>query len=159
MGKDGANKDGPEGSNQNDRDSPNIQDLIQGHLTALKELVREHNALGGSILKPIRLDFSEDGDKTPEDNRTKDKSEDDLQKPFKSVLKSPFTQRIVEFSGPKHRMPNNIKLYNGSTDPDDHINLFAGAANQFEWPMPVWCRMFQQTLDGPAQGWFSNQQP
>ncbi|GKB77213.1 reverse transcriptase domain-containing protein [Tanacetum coccineum] len=23
-----------------------------------------------------------------------------------------------------------------------------------EWPMPVWCRMFQQTLDGSARGWF-----
>ena len=22
------------------------------------------------------------------------------------------------------------------------------------WPMPVWCRMFQQTLDGSARGWY-----
>ena len=22
--------------------------------------------------------------------------------------------------------------------------------------MPVWCRMFQQTLDGPARGWFEH---
>nr|GEU41959.1 reverse transcriptase domain-containing protein [Tanacetum cinerariifolium] len=29
-----------------------------------------------------------------------------------------------------------------------------GAANQGEWQMPVWCRMFQQTLDGPTRGWF-----
>ncbi|GKB62501.1 hypothetical protein Tco_0918687 [Tanacetum coccineum] len=26
--------------------------------------------------------------------------------------------------------------------------------NQGEWPMPVWCRMFQQTLDGKARAWF-----
>nr|GEX44117.1 reverse transcriptase domain-containing protein [Tanacetum cinerariifolium] len=29
-----------------------------------------------------------------------------------------------------------------------------GAANKGEWEMPVWCRMFQQTLDGSARGWF-----
>ncbi|GJX62723.1 reverse transcriptase domain-containing protein [Tanacetum coccineum] len=51
-------------------------------------------------------------------------------------------------------MPTNIALYNGSTDPADHLNHFVGAANSREWPMPVWCRMFQQTLDGSARGWF-----
>ncbi|WP_254554295.1 hypothetical protein, partial [Salmonella enterica] len=56
-------------------------------------------------------------------------------------------------------MPTNLKLYDGSADPDDHVNRFVGAANQGEWPMPVWCRMFQQTMDGAAQGWFSNLEP
>nr|GEU49917.1 reverse transcriptase domain-containing protein [Tanacetum cinerariifolium] len=51
-------------------------------------------------------------------------------------------------------MPNNIKLYDGTTDPEDHLSRFAGAANSGEWPMPVWCRMFQQTLNGSARGWF-----
>ncbi|GJZ54571.1 reverse transcriptase domain-containing protein [Tanacetum coccineum] len=51
-------------------------------------------------------------------------------------------------------MPTNLKIYDGSTDPDDHITHFVGAVNQGEWEMPVWCRMFQQTLDGPARGWF-----
>ncbi|GJV66699.1 hypothetical protein Tco_1482208 [Tanacetum coccineum] len=51
-------------------------------------------------------------------------------------------------------MPNNIKLYDGTTDPEDHLSRFASAANSGEWPMPVWCRMFQQTVDGSARGWF-----
>ncbi|GKD99780.1 hypothetical protein Tco_1387764, partial [Tanacetum coccineum] len=53
-------------------------------------------------------------------------------------------------------MPANIKLYNGTTDPEDHLSRFSSAANSGEWPMPVWCRMFQQTLDGSARGWFEN---
>ncbi|GKD99488.1 reverse transcriptase domain-containing protein [Tanacetum coccineum] len=53
-----------------------------------------------------------------------------------------------------HRIPTNLKIYDGSTDPDDHITRFVRAANQGEWEMPVWCKMFQQTLDGPARGWF-----
>ena len=51
-------------------------------------------------------------------------------------------------------MPSNLKLYDGSTDPDDHITRFCGAANHGNWPMPVWCLMFQQTLDDAARGWF-----
>nr|GEX38966.1 hypothetical protein [Tanacetum cinerariifolium] len=51
-------------------------------------------------------------------------------------------------------MPTNLRVYDGSTDPNDHISRLIGAANQGEWEMPVWCRMFQQTLDGPARGWF-----
>nr|GEY24044.1 reverse transcriptase domain-containing protein [Tanacetum cinerariifolium] len=50
-------------------------------------------------------------------------------------------------------MPANLKIYDGFTDPDDRITRFVGAANQGEWEMPVWCRMFQQTLDRPARGW------
>ncbi|GKC40649.1 reverse transcriptase domain-containing protein [Tanacetum coccineum] len=51
-------------------------------------------------------------------------------------------------------MPTNIKLYDGTADPKDHLSRFASAANSGEWPMPIWCRMFQQTLDGSTRGWF-----
>ncbi|GKC13222.1 hypothetical protein Tco_1010004 [Tanacetum coccineum] len=53
-------------------------------------------------------------------------------------------------------MPANIKLYDGTTDPEDHLSRFSSVANSGEWPMPVWCRMFQQTLYGSARGWFEN---
>ncbi|GKB07453.1 reverse transcriptase domain-containing protein [Tanacetum coccineum] len=53
-------------------------------------------------------------------------------------------------------MPTNIALYDGSTDPADHLNRFVGAANSGEWPMPIWCQMFQQTLHGSARGWFES---
>nr|GEW70224.1 hypothetical protein [Tanacetum cinerariifolium] len=51
-------------------------------------------------------------------------------------------------------MQTNIKLYDGTTDPEDHLNRFASEANSKEWPMLLWCRMFQQTLDGYTRGWF-----
>ncbi|GJX56091.1 hypothetical protein Tco_0285988 [Tanacetum coccineum] len=53
-------------------------------------------------------------------------------------------------------MPTNIKLYDETTDSEDHLSHFASAANSGKWPMPVWCRMFQQTLDGSAKGWFEH---
>ncbi|GJT43577.1 hypothetical protein Tco_0952292 [Tanacetum coccineum] len=84
--------------------------------------------------------------------RGKDVGEEDLSKPFKEKLKTPLTRRIIEFAGPEYVMPANITLYDGSTDPADHLNRFSMAANSGEWPMPVWCRMFQQTVEGD-RGW------
>lgn len=108
----------------------------------LKVLIKKHNAKGGSVLKPIRLDFEDEEDREPKNNNIGGKSDDELQKPFKEASLSPFTRRIIEFFGPKHVMPTNLKLYDGSMDPDDHHSRFAGVANQGKWQMPVWCRMF-----------------
>ncbi|GJT53181.1 hypothetical protein Tco_0988235 [Tanacetum coccineum] len=80
----------------------------------------------------------------------------DLKMPFKEAVKTPLSQRIIEFAGPEFKMSANIKLYDRTTDPEDHLCRFSSAANSGEWPMPVWCRMFQQTLDGSAKGWFKN---
>nr|GEY26484.1 hypothetical protein [Tanacetum cinerariifolium] len=38
----------------------------------------------------------------------------------------------------------------------DHLSRFSSAANLGEWPMLVWCRMFQQTLDRSVRSWFEN---
>ncbi|GJR02794.1 hypothetical protein Tco_0525778 [Tanacetum coccineum] len=60
-------------------------------------------------------------------------------------VKTPLTRRIIEFTGPEFKMPTNVKLFR-----------FSSATNSGEWPMPVWWRMFQQTLDGSAIGWFEH---
>nr|GEX16265.1 hypothetical protein [Tanacetum cinerariifolium] len=57
---------------------------------------------------------------------------------------------------PEFKMPTDIKLYDGTTNSKDHLSRFSSATNLGEWPMPVWCRMFQQTCDGNARGWFEN---
>ncbi|GKB09561.1 hypothetical protein Tco_0837873 [Tanacetum coccineum] len=78
----------------------------------------------------------------------------DLKKPFKETLKTPLIGRIIEFARPGYKMFANIKLYDGTTDSDDQLSRYASEANSEEWPMPVWCRMFQQTLDGTVRAWF-----
>nr|GEX70027.1 reverse transcriptase domain-containing protein [Tanacetum cinerariifolium] len=120
------------------------------HISSFKALVKKHNESPTGLLKPILLSFDNEGG--PEEEHYEEL--EDLRKPYKEVLKSPFSRRIIEFSAPKHRTPTNLKIYDGSTDPDDHITHFVRAANQGEWEMLVWCKMFQQTLDGPARGWF-----
>ncbi|GKB71710.1 hypothetical protein Tco_0933122, partial [Tanacetum coccineum] len=127
-------------------------DLSTGTISVLSV---QHNKKVGTLITPIRLTFGEEGDTSKGKGKRKEPIEEvdeDLKKPYKEVLKSPFTKRIIEISAPSHRMPTNLRIYDGSTDPNDNITHFVGAANQGEWEMPVWCRMFQQTLDGQARG-------
>ncbi|GKD90089.1 hypothetical protein Tco_1365596, partial [Tanacetum coccineum] len=135
---------------------PLTKEQIEGHISAIKSIIKDYNRQNKA--DPICLDFGTDNILLKEGRvaRGKDVGEEDLSKPFKEILKTPLTRRIIEFAGPEYVMPTNITLYDGSTDPADHLNRFSMAANSGEWPMPVWCWMFQQTLDGGARGWFES---
>nr|GEX65004.1 hypothetical protein [Tanacetum cinerariifolium] len=142
--------------------SQNAKSLIEGHISALKELLKEPN--NRNLIKPMLLDFDDVQDVSDEEieGGMKGKAkigDEDLSKPFKEVLKCPFTRRIIEFSSSGHRLPANARIYDGTGDPEDHVGRFVGMGNQGEWPMPVWCKMFQPTLDGKARAWFDKLPP
>nr|GFD24860.1 hypothetical protein [Tanacetum cinerariifolium] len=108
-------------------------------LSTLKELLKEPS--NRDLIKPILLDFNDDRQETDEDieevnKRTGKKkvmvNDEDLSKPFKEVLKCPFTRRIIEFSSPGNRMPTNAKIYDGTGDLEDHISRFIKMGNQGE---------------------------
>ncbi|GKC43426.1 hypothetical protein Tco_1061148, partial [Tanacetum coccineum] len=57
--------------------------------------------------------------------------EDDLAVPWTCEDVDPFTPRIRNFkSSRKTRMPNNVKTYDGTGDPEDHLKIFQAAAQQ-----------------------------
>nr|GEW79685.1 reverse transcriptase domain-containing protein [Tanacetum cinerariifolium] len=84
----------------------------------------------------------------------------DNESPLSIVSKSdskedPFTPRIRNFeSSRRTRMPNNVKTYDGTGDPEDHIKIFQAAAQVKRWAMPTWCHMFNSALIGAARVWF-----
>ncbi|GKF26511.1 hypothetical protein Tco_0082405 [Tanacetum coccineum] len=126
-------------------------------MSSLETLVKQHNERAKAPITPFRFTITGEweGSKREDNNHgLEDEKDEDLKKPYNEVLKSPFTRWIIEFSALNHQMPTNLKSYDGSIDPDDHITRFVGAANQREWDMPVCCKMFQQTLDKPSRGWF-----
>nr|GEW91791.1 reverse transcriptase domain-containing protein [Tanacetum cinerariifolium] len=87
-------------------------------------------------------------------------TEDDLTKPWTCEEVNPFTPRIRNFeSSRKTRMPNNIKTYDGTGDPEDHVKIFQAAAQLERWAMPTWCHMFNSTLIGAARIWFDELAP
>ncbi|KAJ0705587.1 putative retrotransposon gag domain-containing protein [Helianthus annuus] len=82
----------------------------------------------------------------------------ELTKPYHLVsmtAKSKFGARITHAKLlPKLKMPTTVKKYDGTTDPDDHMFDFDGAARVEQWSMLAWCFMFAQTLTEAARVWF-----
>ncbi|GJS56235.1 reverse transcriptase domain-containing protein [Tanacetum coccineum] len=56
-------------------------------------------------------------------------------------------------------MPNNVKTYDGTGDPENHVKKFQAAAHVERWAMPTWCHMFNYTLIGNARVWFDELTP
>ncbi|GJR16826.1 hypothetical protein Tco_0965353 [Tanacetum coccineum] len=48
-------------------------------------------------------------------------------------------------------MPNNVKTYDRSDDPEDHLKIFQATAKVERWAMPTWCHMFNSTLTGSTR--------
>ncbi|GJZ69255.1 reverse transcriptase domain-containing protein [Tanacetum coccineum] len=92
--------------------------------------------------------------------RRKPTDEDDLAVPWSCEEVDPFTPRIRNFkSSRKTQMPNNVKTYDGTGDPEDHVKKFQAAAQVEHWAMPTWCHMFNSTLIGTARVWFDELPP
>nr|GEZ67228.1 reverse transcriptase domain-containing protein [Tanacetum cinerariifolium] len=84
------------------------------------------------------------------------REDEDMSHPWRRQKVDAFIRRISDFSEDKRRrMPANVKTYDGTGDPDDHLKIFESAATIENWPQPVWCHMFYSTLVGNARNWFS----
>nr|GEV76629.1 reverse transcriptase domain-containing protein [Tanacetum cinerariifolium] len=65
--------------------------------------------------------------------RHKSTDEDDLTRPWMCEEEDPFTPRIRNFeSSRRTRMPNNMKTYDGTGDPEDHVKKFRVAAQEIK---------------------------
>ncbi|GJX36940.1 hypothetical protein Tco_0250243 [Tanacetum coccineum] len=92
--------------------------------------------------------------------RHKPTDKDDLVMPWICEEVDPFTPRIRNFkSSQKTRMPNNVKTYDETRDPEDHVKIFQAATQVERWAMPTWCHMFNSTLIGAARVWFDELSP
>nr|GEX39491.1 reverse transcriptase domain-containing protein [Tanacetum cinerariifolium] len=92
--------------------------------------------------------------------RHKSMDDDDLTRPWMCEEEDPFTPRIQNFeSSRRTRMPNNVKTYAGTGDPEVHVKIFQAAAQVKRWAMPTWCHMFNSTLIGAARVWFDELLP
>ncbi|GKB04821.1 hypothetical protein Tco_0833016 [Tanacetum coccineum] len=79
--------------------TPSAREQIEWHLSALRSLLKEHNRRGN--VSPIRLSFDDTEDQPRiQTVVTAIVGDTDLKKPFKEVVKTPLTQRIIELAGP-----------------------------------------------------------
>nr|GEV78575.1 reverse transcriptase domain-containing protein [Tanacetum cinerariifolium] len=81
----------------------------------------------------------------------------DNESPLSSVSRSDSSDGRYQRS--RTRIPNNVKTYDGTRDPEDHIKIFQAAAQVERWAMPTWCHIFNSTLIGAARVWFDELPP
>ncbi|GJW94208.1 hypothetical protein Tco_0173880 [Tanacetum coccineum] len=81
-------------------------------------------------------------------------------KDVRDLVASPFTTRIRDYDMPDDiKVPTNLRTYDGTTDPDDHLTVFMGTMDVHKLPKPAWCKFFHITLCGVVRFWYNNLTP
>nr|GEX44941.1 reverse transcriptase domain-containing protein [Tanacetum cinerariifolium] len=137
----------------------NIQEFCEEHYEDILPIIIEKVRHDRRKDVHTRLDFGE-GPRERKVNKTPAHGRGRFKKPWICEEENPFTPRICNFeSARKTQMPNNVKTYDGTGDPEDHIKVFQAAAQVERWAMPTWCHMFNSTLIGAARVWFDEISP
>ncbi|GJR75179.1 hypothetical protein Tco_0087544 [Tanacetum coccineum] len=106
-----------------------------------------------------RSEYQETSTYSEYDEGSEDTCED-LNSPYKRPKPTPFTPRITRFKYHRRaKLPRNIRVYEGNKDQEDHLSIFSATAEQEEWSMPMWCKIFRQTLGGAVRKWFDHLDP
>ncbi|GJR42504.1 reverse transcriptase domain-containing protein [Tanacetum coccineum] len=76
----------------------------------------------------------------------------EMQDNIRNLVASPFTARIRDYNMPDGlKVPINLKIYDGMSDPDDHLTVFMGTMDVHKLPELAWCHFFHITLSGAAR--------
>ncbi|VFQ90222.1 unnamed protein product [Cuscuta campestris] len=81
----------------------------------------------------------------------------DAQNPHRQAVFSevtPFSRRVMSCPLPDNFKTPQIKAYNGTTDPQDHLVRFGANVVMYAYPEEIKCRSFLETLEGQACEWF-----
>nr|XP_043639245.1 uncharacterized protein LOC122610316 [Erigeron canadensis] len=65
----------------------------------------------------------------------------------------PFVQWIEDYPLPPGGLPKGIEMYDGKSDPDNHLKHFNGMIKMQRWNVPVACHMFALTMKDVARAW------
>nr|GEV15851.1 reverse transcriptase domain-containing protein [Tanacetum cinerariifolium] len=143
--------------------------FIKENMDVLRTMIKEHDLQPKAKMTPRKLVYEEFIEENSGSSKTKDLSER-LSKESSDTAKASLKQNPEERKlglgekdpdkerlawtlryNKKAKILRNVKVNEGSKDQEDHQGIFSAAAEQEEWPMPVWCRMFCQTLSGVAR--------
>lgn len=59
----------------------------------------------------------------------------------------------------EHFAPPQLSIYDGTTDPDDHVQAFSTRMAFRTGNRAIWCRAFSLSLEGKALEWFNSLPP
>ncbi|GKD64721.1 hypothetical protein Tco_1306829 [Tanacetum coccineum] len=125
----------PEAMNQGTADLDHLKGKIRKERLCSEGWKRVY--FTGWVIKKRGGRMSESEDSAGEHWKSKSKKQrssmedEDLSQPWVCEETDPFTPRIRYFDLPKRiRMPSQVKTYDESEDPEDHLKIFQAAAKQ-----------------------------
>ncbi|GFY87765.1 hypothetical protein Acr_05g0014040 [Actinidia rufa] len=72
----------------------------------------------------------------------------------------PFTERVLRTRiSSKFKLPTQLGIYEGKTDPMDHLDSYKSLISLQGCSDEVMCKAFSATLKGPARSWFRKLSP
>ncbi|GFZ17254.1 hypothetical protein Acr_26g0005240 [Actinidia rufa] len=72
----------------------------------------------------------------------------------------PFTERVLGARiSSKFKLPTQLGIYEGKTDPMDHLDSYKSVMSLQGCSDEVMCKAFSATLKGPARSWFRKLSP
>ncbi|GFZ13029.1 hypothetical protein Acr_23g0014140 [Actinidia rufa] len=72
----------------------------------------------------------------------------------------PFTERVLRtWISSKFKLPTQLGIYEGKTDPMDHLDSYKSLMSLQGCSDEVMCKAFSATLKGPARSWFRKLSP
>ncbi|GFY93182.1 hypothetical protein Acr_08g0015780 [Actinidia rufa] len=72
----------------------------------------------------------------------------------------PFTERVlVARISSKFKLPTQLGIYEGKTDPMDHLDSYKSLMSLQGCSDEIMCKAFSATLKGPARSWFRKLSP
>ncbi|GJV80627.1 hypothetical protein Tco_1516497 [Tanacetum coccineum] len=138
--------DGRRASSGRSAEDPNhrrkeARNLVRSYVTfsskRLREIEREWDAVDrANRRQPTRTEetylfeseHERGGHWKSKSKKQKSIDEEDLSQPWLCKETNPFTPRICNFKVPKRtQMPTNVKTYDGTGDPEDHLKIFQTA--------------------------------
>ncbi|GJS81586.1 reverse transcriptase domain-containing protein [Tanacetum coccineum] len=79
---------------------------------------------------------------------------------MRDLVASPFSKRIQDYDMPDGiKVLTNLRTYDGTTDPYDHLTVFMWTMDVHKLPEPALCRFFHITLCGATRFWYDNLAP
>ena len=67
---------------------------------------------------------------------------------------SPFAKERLDYEISNTAKLPNLNTYNGTTDPDSHIDIYEWTMTSLKLDEQFWCTYLPTTLDGNACTWF-----
>ncbi|XP_042751977.1 uncharacterized protein LOC122194804 [Lactuca sativa] len=74
-------------------------------------------------------------------------------------MTSPFVKELLDYEIPNAAKLPTLKTYNGTTDPNSHIDTYEWTMTLLKLDERFWCTYFPTTLDGNTDTWFKTLRP